>query len=153
MHSEGTLSYLNAVSNGFNEIKEPYKQIAFAAPYLELIEEMTATELLDFHSKFKPLTASVPEILADVSLQKSAHKQIRYFSSGMKQRLKLAQAFYSKSDLLLLDEPITNLDQEGIELYRNLLENQAKGKTIIVSSNDKQEYDFCNENISILSYK
>ena len=91
LHSEGNIIYL---SQEEKIIKEPYQQLAIAAPYLELIEELTATELLQFQSGFKKLTASIPEILAAVNLGSAAHKQIRYFSSGMKQRLKLAQAFF-----------------------------------------------------------
>ena len=92
-HSEGTIIYTN--SDGKN-ITEPYLYTALAAPYLELIEEMTATEILEFHSAFKPLTMPVAEILAAVQLENAATKQVRYFSSGMKQRLKLAQAFLAR---------------------------------------------------------
>ncbi len=132
---------------------DAYKNIAIATPYLELIEEMTATEFLSFHSTFKKLTKSIPEILAELGLQNAANKQIRYFSSGMKQRLKLAQAFFSNSTVLLLDEPATNLDADGIELYHQLINKYTKEKLVIVSSNDKQEYSFCEEVISINNYK
>jgi ABC-type multidrug transport system ATPase subunit len=117
------------------------------------VEEMTATELLNFHLVFKQLVKPIPEILEEVNLEKSAHKQIRYFSSGMKQRLKLAQAFFSNTPVLLLDEPLTNLDEDGIAMYRRLINEKAQGKMVIVSSNDKQEYDFCEEVISISNYK
>jgi ABC-type multidrug transport system ATPase subunit len=130
-----------------------YLHVSIAAPYLELIEEMTATEMLHFHLGFKELTASVPEILKTVTLEKAAHKQIRYYSSGMKQRLKLAQAFFSNSPVLLLDEPTTNLDADGIALYHHLIDNHSSGKLIIVSSNDPQEYNFCEEVIAIGDYK
>jgi ABC-type multidrug transport system ATPase subunit len=130
-----------------------YQHISIAAPYLELIEEMTATEMLQFHEGFKELTASIPEILKTVTLEKAAHKQIRYYSSGMKQRLKLAQAFFSNTPILLLDEPTTNLDADGIALYHHLIDNYSAGKLIIVSSNDQQEYNFCGEVIAIGDYK
>lgn len=130
-----------------------YKYVSIAAPYLELVEEMTATEMLEFHQGFKELTASIPEILKVVTLEKAAHKQIRYYSSGMKQRLKLAQAFFSNTPVLLLDEPTTNLDADGIALYHHLIKNYTSGKLVIVSSNDKQEYEFCREVIAIGDYK
>jgi ABC-type multidrug transport system ATPase subunit len=151
LHNEGNIFYLNSTSTVAPV--NAHKQLSFSAPYLELIEEMTATELLNFHATFKTLIKPIPEILAEVTLEKSAHKQIRYFSSGMKQRLKLAQAFFSNTPVLLLDEPTTNLDEDGIALYRSLISNYAKGKTVIISSNDKQEYDFCEEVISISKYK
>ncbi|RYF90234.1 MAG: ABC transporter ATP-binding protein [Chitinophagaceae bacterium] len=149
MHSEGQLIYTNDQQN----IPEPYRHIAFAAPYLELIEEMTATEMLEFHASFKPLTMPASEMLAAVQLEKAANKQIRYFSSGMKQRLKLAQAFFSNAPVLLLDEPTTNLDAEGIALYRNLIDGQLGTKLIIISSNVKEEYEFCGQVIRIDQYK
>lgn len=134
-------------------ITDPYKYLSIAAPYLELIEEMTATEFLSFHSKFKSLTTAIPSILEETGLAKAAAKQIRYFSSGMKQRLKLAQAFFSDTPVLLLDEPTTNLDAEGIALYQSLIQKFGAGRLVIISSNDEQEYGFCKEVIRIGDYK
>jgi ABC-type multidrug transport system ATPase subunit len=132
-----------------------YQQISIAAPYLELIEEMTAKEMLLFHAQFKPLSnvLSTEEMLQTVGLQNTINKQIRYYSSGMKQRLKLAQAFFSNTPILLLDEPTTNLDADGIALYHHLINNYTANKLVIISSNDKQEYDFCEEVIGIGGYK
>ncbi len=95
---------------------EVFQHIAVCAPYLEVIEEMTATEFLHFHAAFKPLLSSVSirEMIEIVGLQKAANKQIRYYSSGMKQRIKIAQAIFSDTPILLLDEPCTNLDTPGL---------------------------------------
>ena len=150
LQSEGTVLYS---SDAQNNITDPYRYISIAAPYLELVEEMTATEMLQFHTAFKPLTLSIAEILQSVQLEKAARKQIRYFSSGMKQRLKLAQAFFSDTPVLLLDEPTTNLDSEGIALYRTLINQQLGKKLIIISSNVEAEYDFCVEGIKVEDYK
>lgn len=160
LHNEGTVEYWNGqrtTDNGQRTIpnEQHYTIISIAAPYLELIEEMTANEMLAFHAKFKPLIASLSmeEILETVGLKDAINKQIRYFSSGMKQRLKLAQAFFSNTPVLLLDEPTTNLDADGIALYHSLISNYTKDKLVIVSSNVKQEYDFCEEVIEIGNYK
>ncbi len=150
LHSEGQLLYHQTPGS---MVEQPYRHIAIAAPYLELIEEFTATELLTFHAGFKQLTAPVETILQSVNLDKAAHKQIRYFSSGMKQRLKLAQAFFSESEVLLLDEPTTNLDSEGISLYQALVQNQAGRRMLFVSSNVPQEYEFCEEVIKMEDFK
>ena len=132
-----------------------YKYISLAAPYLEVIEEMTATEFLHFHAAFKPLLPSITiaEILTIIGLEKNVEKQIRYYSSGMKQRIKLAQAIFSDTPVLLLDEPCTNLDTAGYQLYQHLITTYCSHKLIIVSSNDLQEYSFCNEQILIGDYK
>ena len=149
LHSEGDIQY----SLGDQKISEPYQYIAIAAPYLELVEELTATELLQFHASFKSFSVPIPAILAAVQLEKAADKQLRYFSSGMKQRLKLAQAFFSDVPVLLLDEPTTNLDADGIALYRSLMMEQLGKKLIIISSNVEAEYDFCEQVISVENYK
>lgn len=152
MHSEGTLSYGSA-GNAQLLNENAYLQISIAAPYLEPIEEMTGAEFLKFHSTFKVLKNSIPEILSAVGLTKAADKQIRYYSSGMKQRLRLAQAFFSETSVLLLDEPLTNLDEEGISVYKKLWSEYTQGRLVIVSSNDMQEYEHCREVISIGDYK
>jgi ABC-type multidrug transport system ATPase subunit len=134
---------------------QAYRHLSLAAPYLELIEEMTATEFLQFHHSFKPFLSScpIPLILSNVGLAAAADKQIRFFSSGMKQRIKLAQALFSDTPVILLDEPCTNLDTDGIALYQRLIREYASGRLVIVSSNDRQEYDFCEKIVDIRQYK
>lgn len=132
-----------------------FQQISFAAPYLELVEEFTTMEQFEFHATFKPLQSSISvnDIIERIGLKNSAHKQIRYFSSGMKQRLKLALAILSDTPLLLLDEPCSNLDKEGYTLYAELIQQFAQHKLIIVGSNDPQEYTFCNQQVNLMDYK
>ena len=147
--SKGTINWDPCDANSI------YQQISIAAPYLELIEELTTLEQLEFHIKFKPLQKqlSFQKIIELVGLQNATHKQIRYFSSGMKQRLKLALAIFSEAPILLLDEPCSNLDQEGIDLYHHLIQHYAKHKLIIVGSNDAQEYSFCTHHLNLLDFK
>jgi ABC-type multidrug transport system ATPase subunit len=135
--------------------EEHYKYVSITAPYLELVEEMTATEFLDFHRSFKPFLQNMllPDVLKEVELSHAADKQIRYFSSGMKQRLKLAQGILSDTAFVLLDEPCTNLDETGIRLYQRLINTYTKERCVIVSSNDHQEYGFCKISINIQDYK
>ena len=86
-----------AADNGQLANEEVYKQISLCAPYLEVVEEMTLKEFLEFHHHFKPLLSSVSidNIISTIGLQGAINKQIRYYSSGMKQRVKLAQAIFS----------------------------------------------------------
>ncbi len=151
--SEGIISW--QLNNTTIDADNIYSYLTISAPYVEVIEEMTAVEFLQFHQQFKPLIkdVTIKQILNIIGLEKSATKQIRYYSSGMKQRIKLAQAIFTDAPLLLLDEPCTNLDVTGYELYHSLIANYAKGKTIIVSSNDVNEYSFCETVISIMDYK
>jgi ABC-type multidrug transport system ATPase subunit len=162
--SEGHLSYEQTPSHTSPSTvssaavippEKAYHYLSLSAPYLELIEEMTATEFLQFHHSFKPFISACPiaKALAKVGLETAANKQIRFFSSGMKQRMKLAQALFSDTPVILLDEPCTNLDAEGIALYQRLIREYGAGRLIIVSSNDRQEYDFCEKVIDIREYK
>jgi len=132
-----------------------YKSVSICAPYLEVVEEMTLNEFLEFHHGFKPFIAGVSNeaIMSAVGLEKAANKQIRYYSSGMKQRVKLAQCIFSNTDIVLLDEPCTNLDAEGIEVYHQLISSYCTNRLVVVSSNDEVEYNFCKEKVSILNYK
>jgi len=115
------------------------------APLEMRLKEMTANEFFGFHHQFKPLMRHVTfsDILERVGLKDAADKQIRYYSSGMKQRLKLAQAFFSDTPVLLLDEPTTNLDGSGIAMYHELIRDFAAERMLIISSNDPMEYSFC----------
>jgi ABC-type multidrug transport system ATPase subunit len=151
--SEGTINWTN--ENKTIAPETIYHSAIIVAPYLEVIEEMTATEFLEFHFQFKkswPLL-EIATMLDIVGLGKAADKQIRYFSSGMKQRVKLAQAFFTHTPLLLLDEPCTNLDASGYSLYHSLLSNYTNNRLVIVSSNDEQEYKFCNQRLDITQWK
>ena len=150
--SEGRIDY---TTTGPIPPENAYRHLSLAAPYLQVIEEMTVTEFLHFHAAFKPLLPGYPakEIIRRVGLETAAHKQIRYYSSGMKQRVRLAQALFSDTSVVLLDEPCTNLDADGIELYRGLIREITGGRLVIISSNDFQEYEFCEERINIMGYK
>lgn len=151
--SEGKVNYFHDAGAVAGD--EQFHGITVCAPYLELIEEMTAMEFLSFHATFKPWVAGpTPEDMLDrVGLLAARDKQVRWYSSGMKQRLKLLQAFYSDTPVLLLDEPCTNLDQSGIDIYRSLVTELTRDRLVIVSSNDKVEYDFCGNLIWMPDYK
>lgn len=151
--SEGSVKFQIKNSQLQISSEDIYSHISIAAPYLEVIEEMTAIEFLQFHSTFKKLTHTVEDILSIIGLEKAANKQIRYYSSGMKQRIKLAQAIFTQAPILLLDEPCTNLDKTGYTLYHDLIKNYCSNKLIIVSSNDENEMDFCEEKLNIMDWK
>ena len=132
-----------------------YQHISYAAPYIELIEEFTLEEALTFHAGLKPLLpgftpARLYELLA---LPRSRSKEIRFFSSGMKQRVKLALAVCTAAPVLLLDEPATNLDAQGVEWYKNLIAEYAADRLVVIASNDPHDADFCPVHLNILDYK
>lgn len=136
-------------------LENVYRNISICAPYLEVVEEMTLIEFLSFHAGFKPFLSSITseKIISILGLENAVNKQIRNYSSGMRQRVKLAQAIFSDVPVVLLDEPCTNLDTTGVELYKQLIEEYCKKRMVIVSSNDHHEYDFCNNRINITDWK
>jgi ABC-type multidrug transport system ATPase subunit len=151
--SEGNIYY----SEGADKIDQEQVFIhqSMVAPYLELIEEFTLSEIIDFHFQFKKYRkgfdkASLIELLA---LKNSKFKALKYFSSGMKQRVKLALAFCSDTELLFLDEPSSNLDQQGLDWYLNLASTYCSGRLLIICSNQEQEYSFCENRINLSDYK
>lgn len=155
MHlQEGSITMINSEATAIPE-EYWYQHLSVVAPYLDIVEEMTATEFLTFHFQFKKMVpnSTVANILQAIELQPAAHKQIRYFSSGMKQRIKLAQAIFADTNLLLLDEPCTNLDASGYALYHRLIAQYCQNKIVIVCSNDVQEYGFCTHQLKITDYK
>lgn len=152
--SEGKINY--SFNSKPTEIDDAYKHIGFAAPYMELIEEFTLKEFFSFHKKFKPFinNYSEKEIIEIIQLEKATNKEIRNFSSGMKQRVKLTCALLSDVPLILLDEPASNLDRESILWFRDIIVKFTSNKIVVVCSNRQQdEYDFCNDQIVIEEYK
>jgi ABC-type multidrug transport system ATPase subunit len=156
--SEGSIQYASDSHHKDNKqlaSEESYKQISFCAPYLDVIEEMTLPEFFRFHNQFKSFINgySIENIIEEIELRHATHKQIRFYSSGMKQRVRLAQAIFSDCGIVLLDEPCSNLDVKGIELYQSLIEKYCKERLVIVCSNDEVEYSFTSVRISILDYR
>jgi len=153
--SEGKLHYKNSSGKDISH-ESIYEYLTIAAPYAELVEEFTLKEMLDFHFQFKSYLEGfdTPRIIDLLGLGKSANKQVQHFSSGMKQRLKLALACCSDSRVVLLDEPTSNLDTEGDRWYLSLIsETMHPDRLLIIGSNQEKEYIFCDETLNILEYK
>lgn len=155
MLSEGNISYASDGQHLKNASESIYNHVSICAPYLEVIEEMTLKEFFEFHFGFKTILPgmTIDKIISSIGLEKAANKQIRYFSSGMKQRAKLAQCIFSDSKIVLLDEPCTNLDTAGFSLYNQLVNDYCRKRMVIVSSNDHHEYSFCKERLDIMNWK
>lgn len=137
-------------------IDQVYSSISIAAPYLELPGLFNLQESIEFHFNFKTALRqlSAEEIIELSGLADHRHKQIKHFSSGMKQRLKLILAICTESSLLLLDEPSTNLDAAAIAWYNKLLHDFSDDRTIIIASNHSQaEFEICNKSIELSTIK
>lgn len=151
--SQGNITYQTEV--GLVAEEHWFRSLAIAAPYMELPEEFTLLEAIDFHFKFKkPFAHSLPqELVGLLGLEKHQHKALSQFSSGMKQRVKLGLAIFSEVPLLLLDEPTSNLDKQGVSWYLDTMDRCAKDRIVVVCSNEPKEYTFCQKKINLEDYK
>jgi ABC-type multidrug transport system ATPase subunit len=133
-----------------------YRFVSIASPYLALIEEFNVEELLRFHFRLKSMLPGITneDFIDRLQLQNISGKPIKQYSSGMKQRLRLALAFFTQAPVLLLDEPCSNLDTQGVEWYRNLLDSFTQDRLVLICSNHQEnEYQPCENVIDISFYK
>lgn len=151
--STGLISFANQESKIL--IEEVYQNISIATPYVELIEEFTLAEMIQFHFKFKKILHphNEKDLLEIMELSHARNKQIANFSSGMRQRLKLGLAFFSDTSALYLDEPTTNLDKNAIEWYQVKLRETAGSRLILIASNVTHEYPENALKIDLMSLK
>lgn len=135
-------------------VEEIFTEISLAAPYMDIIQEFTLLELLEFHFKFKKLISgkTIIDIIKDAYFEGAEHKFIKNFSSGMKQRLKLALSFYSETSVLLLDEPTSNLDERAINWYSEKIKD-IDNRLVIIASNQPEEYKSCEFVLDIEGFK
>jgi len=132
-----------------------FRQISFVSPYMELPEEMTFEEVINFHSGFKKFkqNLSTEKIIEHSGLKKSVARQIRFYSSGMKQRAKLTLAILTDTPVLFLDEPTTNLDETSVGWWKKLLQENSENRIVITASNIAREYELCDEQIEVNNWK
>ncbi len=151
--STGKISFIN--DNQKISEDNIYKLISYAAPYIELVEEFTLDEQLQFHQNFKPFFPNLTiEGIKDIlKLSNTQDKQIKFYSSGMKQRLKLVLACCSETPVLLLDEPTTNLDKQGVSWYQQLVSQFTNDRLVLIASNVEDDYFLCKQQIVMTDFK
>lgn len=150
--SKGTLAY--EIDGETILAEDIYKEVSIAAPYLDLIDEFSLQELINFHFKMRTLREGIilSEVADRLELRHAVDKTISNFSSGMRQRVKLGLAIYTKSHYLFLDEPFTNLDKQAIKWYQSQLES-VKNTITFIASNDPLEFEKATEIINIADFK
>jgi heme exporter protein A len=149
--TRGSITYtLNGKQVGIEEFKH---YIGFVSPYLNLYDEFTALENLQLLSRIRATTQQnegrMKELLSLVNLWQRRDDLVGTFSSGMKQRLKYAFALLHNPIVLILDEPTSNLDEEGIEFVQRMVKQQKEEGVLIVATNDKEEAGWCAQEIHV----
>lgn len=148
--SEGSISYF--IDGQKVNPSHVYRHFSFCSPYLELYEELTLDEMARFHFSLKPPLPGLDlkDFAGHIQLEKARNKAVKFFSSGMKQRLRLGLALYSDTAGVFLDEPVSNLDRAGINWYRETVTSLRRNRLLIVASNmQEDEYFFCDTSIAI----
>jgi len=116
------------------------RKLGFVAHQPYLYDDLTALENLLFFARMYALEHSrqrAETLLQRVGLSKKARERAGSLSRGQSQRLALARALLHAPELLLLDEPETGLDQEGLALLAELLhEHHARGGTLLFTTHD-----------------
>lgn len=133
-----------------------HNYIGFVSPYLVLYEEFSAWENLIYYAKIRGILLDrdiVTDLLNRFLLYNRRDDLIKTYSSGMKQRMKFVFALIHKPQLIILDEPISNLDEDGKRNAYDIIRREAKKNIVIIASNEQADLDLCNEILDLKNYK
>lgn len=130
--------------------------IGFVSPYLVLYDEFTAFENLNYFAKIRKIefnTKKVENLFEQFLLASRKDDFVKAYSSGMKQRLKFIFALMHSPQFIFLDEPTSNLDDEGKQTVYKLIESESEKAIVVVASNEKQDLARCTETLDLNDYK
>jgi len=150
--TDGSISY--TVNGEKIERENIYPYIGLVGPYLELYEELTAQENLDFFAKMRNMKnpqARIAELMEKVGLAGREHDEVKTYSSGMRQRLKYVFALLHNPTVLVLDEPTSNLDKEGTATVYEIMQEQKKDKILILATNDEADLKYGDKQVAVSS--
>jgi len=133
-----------------------HNHIGFVSPYLVLYEEFSAWENLQIFSKIRGVSFNEKLILFYLKqflLDTRKDDLVKTYSSGMKQRLKFIFALMHSPEVLIFDEPTSNLDEEGKKVVYDIVREEGKNKIVIVASNEVKDLELCNEVLLLEKFK
>jgi heme exporter protein A len=133
-----------------------HNHIGFVSPYLVLYEEFTAWENLEIFSKIRDTNLNkdyAKDLLNRFLIYNRRDDLVKTYSSGMKQRMKFIFALIHNPELLIFDEPTSNLDEEGKNSVYEIIEDKSRDCIILIASNDKADLDLCPEILDLKSFK
>lgn len=133
-----------------------HDHIGFVSPYLVLYEEFSAWENLEIFANIRGIELDkerVKKLLEEFLIYNRRNDLVKTYSSGMKQRLKFVFALMHLPEVLIFDEPTSNLDEEGKKVVYNIIQDEAKERIVIIASNEKIDIDLCDDILYLEKYK
>lgn len=128
--------------------------LGYAAPYVQYYEELSVMENLQFildlnsHRKLN----SPEHLLERFDIKKLSQNLYGELSTGQQQRVKLAGALIHQPEILILDEPGSNLDKKGRSAVEDIVSTEREnGHMIILASNQAYELDLCDKTVHLTS--
>jgi len=152
--SQGKIIHKN--SDGEIIPEKLHNHIGFVSPYLVLYEEFSAWENLKIFAKIRGITLNeemVIKYLAKFLLENRKDDLVKTYSSGMKQRLKFIFALMHSPEVLIFDEPTSNLDEEGKKSVYEIAREEAKAKIVVIASNEIKDLELCDEILLLEKFK
>jgi ABC-type multidrug transport system ATPase subunit len=152
--SKGKVDFINNTS--IIEEVQKFSYLSIASPYLELPENFSALEIFNFQSNLKPFRKDISQdfFFNSIKLTRSKNTPVKFFSSGMKQILKLGLAIFADTPILFLDEPCSNLDENNILIFNEIFKSYALNKTVLIGTNNHpSELALVQSSVDILKYK
>lgn len=134
------------------EVQKIYPLIGFVGPYLELYQDLTAAENLHFFARMHGLSQPkdrIESLMSRVGLSGRLDDPVKAYSSGMQQRLKYASALLHDPQVLFVDEPRSNLDEQGIEIIYQILAEVKKKHLLVIATNDQQDLQFADVRVEV----
>jgi ABC-type multidrug transport system ATPase subunit len=151
--TKGEISYTD--TTGSKKQEQVFDRVTFCAPYIDLIEEMTVSEIITFQHNLRPFSDqnTVINEIKSFPFPGILAKRVIELSSGMKQRLKLALSILSDAEILLMDEPGSNLDDRANKWWKELLSKNSKNRIILIASNDAADLVMIHDKLDISVFK
>jgi len=133
-----------------------HNHIGFVSPYLVLYEEFSAFENFKLFAEIRGVKFNqerVDYLLNKFLLFKRKDDLLKTYSSGMKQRVKFIFALMHSPQLLILDEPTSNLDDEGKGSVYELVKEEGQNSIVLIASNEKHDLENCSDIVYLGKYK
>lgn len=135
-------------TEGAQKIPVQFRDFSFAGIQQQLFDDLTVLDSIHFHFKFRTaLHDTYLESIQSVFPKQLLSKKVNQLSAGWLNRLKLLLAILTKSKVLILDEPFSNMDTEGIDQLTEIIRQHSKNRLLLIAGNREDELALCERKI------